>query len=151
MDDCKSYINFFLTEIYSDVMKAEETYTSNGRFSNLSLKEVHVIDAVCRSADQKSNNASSAIAQMLKVTAGTLTTAVNTLERKGYLCRERDAEDKRIVRLKATQIGWQVYADHQSFHAHLVDRVAGQLSLPEKRLLVQTLEKVEALVRDFEK
>ena len=64
-----------------------------------------MIDAVCRAVDQGGDNRSTAIAAALGITAGTLTSAVNLLEKKGYLLRRRDERDKRVVHLLPTERG----------------------------------------------
>ena len=63
-----------------------------------------MIDAVCRAADHGTDNRATAIAAVQGVTAGTLTTAVNLLERKGYVERQRDEKDRRAVRILPTPL-----------------------------------------------
>ena len=58
---------------------------------------------MCRAVDQGGDNRSTAIAAALGITAGTLTSAVNLLEKKGYLLRRRDERDKRVVHLLPTR------------------------------------------------
>ncbi|MDE6281211.1 MAG: MarR family transcriptional regulator, partial [Oscillospiraceae bacterium] len=103
-DHCAKALNDFLVEVFNDILKTEELYVSEG-YSDLSVREMHLIEEVCRAVDQGRDNRSSAIAAAQGVTAGTLTAAVNQLEAKGYLERVRDSSDKRSVRLCPTQKG----------------------------------------------
>ena len=87
-------LNQFLVEVFGQILKAEAACLAG---KDLSLRELHLIDAVCRAVDQGGDNRSTAIAAALGITAGTLTSAVNLLEKKGYLLRRRDERDKRVV------------------------------------------------------
>ena len=89
-------LNQFLVEVFGQILKAEAACLAG---KDLSLRELHLIDAVCRAVDQGGDNRSTAIAAALGITAGTLTSAVNLLEKKGYLLRRRDERDKRVVHL----------------------------------------------------
>ena len=82
-------INRFLVEVFDQILRREEEVLTT-EYPELSLREIHLIDAVCRAADHGTDNRATAIAAVQGVTAGTLTTAVNLLERKGYVERQRD-------------------------------------------------------------
>lgn len=73
-------LNQFLVEVFGQILKAEAACLAG---KDLSLRELHLIDAVCRAVDQGGDNRSTAIAAALGITAGTLTSAVNLLEKKG--------------------------------------------------------------------
>ena len=88
MESRGEVLNQFLVEVFGQILKAEAACLAG---KDLSLRELHLIDAVCRAVDQGGDNRSTAIAAALGITAGTLTSAVNLLEKKGYLLRRRDA------------------------------------------------------------
>ena len=81
---------------------------------DLSLREVQLIDAVCRTVDQGGDNRSTAIAAARRMAAGTLTSAVDLLVKKGYLIRLRDGKDRRVVRLMPTQQGRDASERHRA-------------------------------------
>ena len=112
-------INRFLEEVFRDILKTEELHATHS-FDNLSLRELHLIEAVCGAVDHQRDNRSSAIAAAQRVTAGTLTTVVNQLEKKGYLIRRRDSQDKRSVRLYPTELGRAATREHRAFHQEMV-------------------------------
>ena len=85
----RAELNRFLVEVFDEILKTEEESLA-GSFSDLSLRELHLIEEVCRAEDEARDNRATAIAAAQRVTAGTLTTAVSLLERKGYLERRRD-------------------------------------------------------------
>ena len=87
-------LNRFLVEVFNEILKTEEQ-TLTAEWPDLSLREFHLIEEVCRAEDLHRDNRAGAIAAAQRVTAGTLTTAVNLLEKKGYLERRRDNLDRR--------------------------------------------------------
>lgn len=143
----KQEINRFLVSVFNEVLKTEELFVSK-TFSNLSVKEIHVIEAVCMAEEAEDDNRSTAIAERLKVTAGTLTTAVAQLERKGYLMRVRDLNDKRIVHVIPTEEGRQAQEYHREFHKKMVDAAVENLSAEETEVFVKALDSIAFFFRN---
>lgn len=139
-------LNAFLVEAFNDVLKTEELYVAES-CADLSVREMHIIEEVCRAVDQGRDNRSSAIAAAQRVTAGTLTVAVNQLESKGYLERVRDGSDKRSVRLRPTEKGREADRRHSDFHRELVEAAVEALTEEERSALVRGLRGVSALIR----
>ncbi|MBR4878868.1 MAG: MarR family transcriptional regulator [Clostridia bacterium] len=141
-----SIINKFLVEAFNEILKSEEISLSKG-FRNLSVKEMHVIEVVCE-GEKTGDNIANILAKRLKVTAGTLTTAVSLLEKKGYLVRERDINDKRIVRITATESGWKAQEYHRQFHEKMVGAILEKLDEEESKVLVKALGHVTEFFRN---
>ncbi len=139
-------LNRFLVEVFNDILKTEEAYVSQS-CPDLSVREVHLIEEVCRAVDQGRDNRASAIAAAQHVTAGTLTAAVNQLEAKGYLERVRDGSDKRSVRLRPTQRGREADLHHARFHRELVEDAVEALTAEERSALARGLSGVSAFIR----
>ena len=139
-------LNRFLVEVFNDILKTEEAYVSQS-CPDLSVREVHLIEEVCRAVDQGRDNRASAIAAARHVTAGTLTAAVNQLEAKGYLERVRDGSDKRSVRLRPTQRGREADLHHARFHRELVEDAVEALTAEERSALARGLSGVSAFIR----
>lgn len=140
-------LNRFLVEVFNIILKREEVYLSR-HCADLSLREMHIIEAVCRAVDQGGDNRSSAIAAAQGVTAGTLTVAVNQLEAKGYLERARDGSDKRSVRLLPTPRGREAERCHTQFHRELVEAAAQRLSPGELEALARGLGGIASFIRE---
>ena len=60
-------LNYFLVNVFHEILKAEEQSISSTEFSNLSLKEIHVLEAVCLASDQGKDNSAAAIASALRI------------------------------------------------------------------------------------
>mgnify|MGYP003378919137 CR=1 FL=1 len=134
MEGRSAKINQFLVEVFDQILRREEAVLT-AQYPRLSLREIHLIDGVCRAADRGEDNRATAIAASQGVTAGTLTTAVNLLERKGYVVRQRDEHDRRVVRILPTPLA-------REFHRAMVERVLSELTAAEADVLVETLGKL---------
>lgn len=132
-------LNFFLVKVFNEILRIEEDCLQSGGFKDLSVREMHVIEAVCNAENELGNRAGD-IAQALHISAGTLTTEVALLEKKGCLIRQQDAQDRRIVRLYATGRGKEANEAHQEFHRKMVSDVMNNLSEEEIESLVKGLE-----------
>ena len=137
-------LNQFLVEVFGQILKAEAACLAG---KDLSLRELHLIDAVCRAVDQGGDNRSTAIAAALGITAGTLTSAVNLLEKKGYLLRRRDERDKRVVHLLPTERGRVADARHRDFHRQMVAHVLDGLTVTQGHRGGLTDEEAECTLR----
>ena len=84
-NESKFVLNRLLVQLYGDILKIEEKSLQEGEFSDLSVTEIHIIEAIgikgCRTMSE--------IAYDLSITVGTLTTAINKLIKKEYVERKR--------------------------------------------------------------
>ena len=62
-------LNRFLVEIFNEILRTEERCITQGGYDDLSIRELHVIEAVCQCAEKGKNTASD-IAALLDVGAG---------------------------------------------------------------------------------
>lgn len=139
-------LNRFLVEVFNEILKTEEQ-TLAVSCPELSLREIHLIEEVCRAEDLQRDNRAGAIAAAQRVTAGTLTTAVNLLEKKGFLERRRDSRDRRAVRLYPTEKGRKANAAHEKFHQEMVEDVISILTEEECHVFLRALSGVTAFFR----
>ncbi len=139
-----SKINNFLVTVFNEVLRTEEVSLKTKEFKNLSMREMHVIEAVCGGAESGKNTASE-IAFSQKITAGTLTTTIRTLEKKGYVLRQHDQWDKRVVRIFPTEKGKIANEVHASFHHEMVSSIMSAMNEDELAMFVKGL----AAVQDF--
>ncbi len=139
MNRAEKSINHMLVRLFNDILDIEERALAIGDFADASVREMHVLEAAGASDEE---NSMSAIAARLGITVGSLTVAVTTLERKGYLLRERAMEDKRIVRVRLTPRGEAANAHHARFHEEMVAAVQKALSPEQTEVLVETLDHI---------
>lgn len=104
----------------------------------LSINEVHILERI----EKASSNTMSHLARTLMVTSGTLTTNISRLEKKGYVERYRDENDRRIVRLRNTPKALEALKIHDEFHENMINKAIGDLGLEENEVLNATLENI---------
>ena len=129
-------IDQVLVHLFNDLLRIEER-TLQRQVSDLSMREIHIIEAVC--AAQEEDNTMTVLAATLRITVGSLTVAVNTLERKGYLVRRRSASDKRRVHVLPLPPALEVEKHHRDFHRRMVDAVTHAIPAEQLDVLIEGL------------
>lgn len=135
----KDQLNTFFVSVFYSILNAEERSLEAMSNGKVTLKEIHLIEAVYKCMEKGENNFSS-IAQKMKITLGTLTTAYAKLEKKGYLTKERDKKDKRVYWIYPTHIAELINMEHTKWHERLVESIASALTQEEQLNLVATLK-----------
>lgn len=80
------------------------------------------------------------LARHMGVTPGTMSLAVDRLERKGYVVRLRDATDRRRVHVRLTSAGVRIRSATSVLDPGRVDAVLARLTEDERVLAIQGLE-----------
>lgn len=145
MNEKLGLINKMLVEVYDDVNRIEEYSIKKGAFSDLSITEIHTIEAV----GLYGSKTMSEIATELEITMGTLTIAVDKLIKKGYLERNRSDSDRRIVNITLTKRGKLAYRIHEKFHLDMVQAVIMDFSQEEEEILLNALGKLNKHLKEI--
>lgn len=143
MSKSTTIINLLLVELFNDVLKIEEQSLKDGPISDLSITEIHTLEAIGM-YDEKTM---SEVAQNLKITVGTLTTAINKLIKKGYVERKRIEEDRRVVLIKLTKKGKLAYRLHDKFHKDMVNTAIEGLREEEEEVLISALNSINEFLK----
>lgn len=133
-------INDFLSTIFYDILRLEGDSINAGPYNNLSVNEMHILDAISQSEHPETM---SELAARLRITASTLTIAVKTLEKKGFLVRERAQSDKRKVFVCLTDIARDALLSHTAFHEDLIRGLADRLTPEQMSMLLSTLSALQ--------
>ena len=145
--DCRERMNDALVNLFRDINSLEERAIEGSGFDDLTINDVHVIDAIGLGEPKNMT----AISRELSVTVGTLTIAMNGLVKKGYVDRQRSEKDRRRVNISLTEKGRRAFESHAGFHRAMVDRIAGNLSLEEMESLMNLLTRLTDFFRGFGK
>ncbi|MDP4152041.1 MAG: MarR family transcriptional regulator [Bacillota bacterium] len=137
-------INELLVEIFNDVLTIEQNSLQSGFFQDLSITEMHTIEAI----GMYESRSMTEVASQLKITVGTLTTAINRLVKKGYVERHRIEEDRRVVQIALTKRGKLAYRVHNKFHSDMVRDLITTLSEEEEVLLLSALGKLNVHLKN---
>lgn len=139
--------NEILVRLFRDIMDIEEKAIVTSEFKDITNNDMHVIDAIGTGTPKNM----STIAKELSVTVGTLTIAMNSLVKKGYVVRERGQEDRRVVYISLSERGRKAYEHHAEFHRQMVEAATRDLSEEEMAILVQALSKLDNWFREKER
>lgn len=142
--DADKTLNDILVKIFNDLMEIEEKCLINGEFMNISSNDMHIIEAIGIEEPKKMSQ----IARAMNVTTGTLTKAVEALEQKEYIVRNRSEKDRRVVMVSLTERGERAYWHHARFHENMIHDIKEELSEGETAILIATLGK---LVKFFQR
>ena len=106
---------------------------------------MHVIEAIGIGAPKNM----SSIAKELSVTVGTLTIAMNSLVKKGYVVRRRGDADRRVVYISLSDRGRSAYEHHTRFHREMIQSVMEELEPGELETLIRALTKLNDWFRGW--
>ncbi|MFL0270208.1 MarR family winged helix-turn-helix transcriptional regulator [Candidatus Clostridium radicumherbarum] len=136
-------VNEILVDIFNDILTIEQNALNEGEFKDLSITEIHTIEAI----GMYLARSMSEVAADLRITVGTLTTAINNLVKKGYVERKRIEEDRRVVLIQLTKRGKLAYRIHDKFHRDMVKETIEGLGEDEEKVLVIALEKLNSFFK----
>lgn len=138
----ESYLNDFFVHVFNKILAWEEQALNRVGASDITVKELHVLEAAHDLAAQ-GKNTMTAIADALSIRVSSLTTAVNTLVRKGYLERGGEPGDRRIIRVRLTEKGEEANRLHSQFHSKMIEGVAQRLGDMELEILTASLRQLD--------
>ena len=144
--DTYETLNSILVNLFRDVMDLEQRAIITSEYHDITNNDMHVIEAVGLGEPKNM----SAIAKVLSVTMGTLTIAMNSLEKKGYVKRTRGKEDRRVVYISLSEKGKGAYQHHERFHRHMIDEILKDLTEEETEALMKSLTKLDQWFRRFQ-
>ena len=136
-----------LVKLFNEIIEIEEKAIITEEFKDITNNDMHVIEAI---GVQEPRNMSS-IARAMDVTVGTLTIAMNSLVKKGYVTRTRSEKDRRVVFIALTEKGKKAYDHHQRFHREMIDAVLSDLTEEETQVLARALENLLKFFREKER
>jgi len=131
-------LNKLLVQLFNDILQIEEKSLKNTEFTDLSITEIHTIEAI----GLEKSRTMGEIAHDLRITVGTLTTAVTKLIKKGYVERKRIEEDRRVVLVNLTPQGEEV------FHEEMICSMLSNFSNEEEQVLSKSLEKLNTFFEE---
>ena len=140
-------LNDVLVNLFRDIMDIEQKAIITEEFQDITNNDMHVIEAV--GVDRPKSMSS--VARALSVTVGTLTIAMNSLVKKGYVCRQRSSEDRRVVLVSLTERGRKAYEHHKKFHEQMIQAMLDGLSQKETETLVTALTHLREFFRNYGK
>ena len=136
--DIISTLNEMLVKLFRSINVIEERAIRTGEYQDVTANDMHVIEAI---GTEGAKNMTS-VARALDVTTGTLTIAVNSLVKKGYVDRVRSEEDRRVVLISLSEKGRRAYLHHRKFHDEMIGVIVEELTEEEQQVLEKALRKL---------
>ena len=144
MEKTIQVLNGLLVNLFNDILKIEQTALQEGKFKDLSITEIHTLEAI----GLYEARTMSEVAADLEITVGTLTTAIQRLVKKGYVERKRVEEDRRIVQIQLTRKGKLAYRIHEKFHRDMIKHMVQDLQIHDQQLLIGSLEQLHEFSKE---
>ncbi len=142
MDLFEQELNNLLLNTYKQVGKIEEEAMHRMGQIDLSVSELHLLEAVGKCKED--GRTISDIAADLDITLPSVTIAINKLVKKNYVEKSKSIKDGRIVYVKLTKLGRKVDAGHQYFHKTMIRNIKKELSEEEKKVLLASVQKLNS-------
>lgn len=146
MKEYEEQLNELFVGTFHKVLAWEERELQNMGCKNLTVKELHVLDAIDR-LKRQNQHTMSRIAKEMDISVGALTTAMNTLVKKGFVERGYRENDRRIVLVSLTENGEQANKLHEHYHQAMIVDLSESLTEEELKTLVQSLDKMANFLR----
>ncbi len=129
-----------------ELMNHIESNMSSDRKLNLSINEIHLIEKISSQGGRTIVN----LAEDLKITKASVTVAVQKLERKGYVYKEKNENDLRSVYVYLTEQGKKMERVHKYFHLRMVRNMTETLTDDETTSLLSGLIKINAYLNSLD-
>lgn len=136
-------INRQLVNLLHEIMDFEQKAIIVEEFKDISSNDLQIIEAIGVGTPKNM----STTAKMLKVTVGTLTIAINSLVKKGYVKRVRGEEDRRVVFISLSDKGTSAYQHQKEFHETMSREMVSKLDEEELKVLMRGLESLREYFR----
>ena len=143
--DAYNTINDILVHLFNEIWELEKKAIITEEFKDITNNDMHIIEAIGVSG----KTTMSVVAKKMKITAGSLTTAVNGLVNKNYVMRARGEEDRRVVYIWLTEKGEKAYYHHEEFHREMTNAVLNRLDEKEIPVLMKTLDGLSEFFRGY--
>ena len=133
-------LNMLLDETYKTIADKEEKKVKKNSHLNITNSELHLMEEIARQGDEGCTI--TALAHALSCALPSVTVAVNKLERKGYVKKERCADDRRALRVSLTDRGNKVNDVHLYIHKRISREIVKNFNEEERVILIRGLEKI---------
>ncbi|ERL63938.1 MarR family winged helix-turn-helix transcriptional regulator [Schleiferilactobacillus shenzhenensis] len=143
----ENYINNALVDVYDNIMRFEEQQIRGSRFRDINARELHIVHAI----GLHDHKTTTQVADEFRMSKGTLTAHLNNLERKGYVIRQRNPADRRVINLGLTSKGRLLYRTHDAFHRRLVKSFLHGMDDDDRQLIKQALMNLEQFLDEAQK
>lgn len=138
MNEFDAELNTMLVDTFKSILKVEESSLKNKGLKDLSISEMHLLEAVGKSSEKGATVTE--IAALLNIKPPSVTNAINKLEKKGYVQKNKCNNDGRVVYIILTRLGKKIDSVHRYFHQQMIRTIGKELSKTEKEIFLKGLK-----------
>lgn len=142
MNSFESHLNDLLVKAYRSIEIIEEDSLNKTKNLNLTISEIHLLEAVAQPSKGKQGKTVSEISEYLGITLPSVTSAINKLVKKGFLTKQKSETDGRVVYVNLTRAGQKAEHAHRYFHRNMVRAITKGMAENEKQALMQGISKL---------
>lgn len=143
------------TEILNDyflhsalhLLTLEEQCLRKSCASDLSVRELHVIEAVA-ALTESGKNTMAEIARYLHLSPASLTTAVNVLVKKEYIVRDYSPLDRRVIYVRLTEKGTDANRSYLDFVRDMICRVTENVDEQSADSMIEAMLRLSEYLED---
>lgn len=140
-------LNELLVKLFRSINTIEEQAIKTEGFPGMTTNDMHVIEAIGTGEPRNMTS----VAKSLSVTTGTLTIAVNSLVKKGFVKRVRSEEDRRVVLISLTPQGKTAHEEHRKFHEKMINSIIAELTEEEQAVMQKVLSNMNRFFKEYQK
>ena len=142
----ETQLNALLVRAYRSIELIEEQQLSGLQKMNLTIAEIHLLEAVGTVRECPEGKTISEISECLGVSLPSVTLAINKLVKKGFVEKRKSQTDGRVVHVLLTKLGYKANRAHEYFHRKMVSSISSGLNNEEKQTLLQGMSKLNAFL-----
>ncbi len=135
-------LNDLLVQTYRSIGEMEEQMVCTSKQMNLSISEIHLLEAVGDTTEGENGLTISEISEKLGISLPSVTAAINKLVKKGYVEKTRSQVDGRVVHVTLTKIGHKANTAHRYFHLSMVRAITRGLTDEEQAAMLKGMQKL---------
>ena len=146
MDAFNRELNQLLVMAYRKINKLEEGILHSVSGMDLSITEMHLLEAIGETKD--TGTPLRELAQRMELSPPTVTVAINKLSKKGFVVKSKSETDKRSVIVELTRMGRKMNAAHRYFHEQMVRDIDKLLTDQEREGMLRGMELLNRFFQD---
>ena len=105
---------------------------------------MHLIEAIGKLDEATVSD----IAGQLGITLASVTNAVNKLNQRGYILKEKNPLDGRSVHVSLTKAGQRVFRLHKYFHRRMIMAITKDMAGDEREMLLLCITKLNEFFKE---
>ena len=137
-------LNRLIDLTYKTITDMESAKLKKNSHVNVTNSELHILSAI---GGQEEGCTITQLAHIMGYSLPTITVAVNKMESKGFVVKEKSEEDKREVRIRLTRQGEKINNVRRYIYRRISRDLANSFTEEEQLVLIRGLEKIIQLFR----